>query len=102
MRALNMEPVEAYREAKWCIESARRKGATTLDLSWIGLTEVPEEIASLTRLKELYLSHNQLTSFPEEIASLTQLTELDLSINQLTSVSEATTTKAVTGKMAFY
>jgi hypothetical protein len=41
---------EAYREAEQRIEEARREGATTLNLSGMKLTEVPEAIASLSRL----------------------------------------------------
>jgi Leucine-rich repeat (LRR) protein len=63
---------EAYREAARRIEQARREGATTLDLSNMDLTEVPEAIASLTQLTELKLSDNHLTSLPELIASLTR------------------------------
>jgi hypothetical protein len=40
---------EAYREAERRIEQARREGATTLNLSSMNLTEVPESIASLTQ-----------------------------------------------------
>lgn len=82
---------EAYREAERRIEQARREGATTLDLSGMGLTEVPESIASLTQLTRLDLSHNQLTSIPETIASLTRLTKLYLSRNELTSVPDVIT-----------
>ncbi|QSJ20422.1 leucine-rich repeat domain-containing protein [Nostoc sp. UHCC 0702] len=74
---------KSYREVKQRIEKARREGAIELDLSGMGLTEVPEAIASLTQLQTLDLSSNQLTQLPEAIASLTQLETLDLSYNQL-------------------
>lgn len=110
---------EAYREAEQLIEAARQEGATKLDLSYMGLTEVPEAIASLTQLQSLDLSSNQLTkvpeaiaaltnlrylkvgsdefsdynnqlmALPEAIAALTQLQVLDLSYNQLTALPEA-------------
>lgn len=80
---------EAYQEAEQRIEAALQEGATELDLSGLGLTELPEEIASLTQLRSLYLSHNQLTELPEAIASLTQLQSLRLSDNQLTELPEA-------------
>jgi len=44
---------KAYREAERRIEEAKRTGATELDLSNIGLTEVPEAIAALTDLQSL-------------------------------------------------
>jgi hypothetical protein len=114
MRALKMARDKAYREAERRIEQARREGATTLNLSGMGLTEVPEAITSLTQLTWLNLSdnqrinsidaiasllqltklnlkNNQLTSIPEEIASLTQLTKLNLHNNQLTDIPEAIT-----------
>jgi len=80
---------KAYREAERRIEAAKRTGATRLDLRDIGLTEVPEAIASLTQLQTLNLSKNQLTALPEAIASLTQLQELHLYGNQLTALPEA-------------
>jgi len=80
---------EAYREAERRIEKARQEGAGKLDLSSIGLTEVPESIASLTQLQGLGLSNNQLTEVPESIASLTQLQRLDLSNNQLTELPKS-------------
>lgn len=67
---------EAYQEAEQRIEQVRREGSTTLDLSGMGLTEVPEAIGSLTQLKELEIFHNYLTSLPEAIRSLTQLPNL--------------------------
>jgi Leucine-rich repeat (LRR) protein len=80
---------EAYREAEQRIEAARQEGATTLDLSFMQLTELPEAIAALTQLQSLNLSDNQLTELPEAIAALTQLQSLDLSYNELTALPEA-------------
>ncbi|MBD2302094.1 leucine-rich repeat protein [Nostoc sp. FACHB-190] len=80
---------EAYREAAQRIEQARREGALELDLSSMGLTEVPEAIASLTQLQQLDLSSNELTELPEAIANLTQLQTLYLFGNQLTELPEA-------------
>ncbi|MBD1996457.1 leucine-rich repeat domain-containing protein [Leptolyngbya sp. FACHB-541] len=80
---------EAYREAEQSIEAARQEGATELDLSGMGLTELPEAIASLTLLRSLDLSNNQSMELPEAIASLTQLQSLNLFHNQLTELPEA-------------
>jgi Leucine-rich repeat (LRR) protein/GTPase SAR1 family protein len=78
---------EAYQEAERRIETARQEGATELDLSSMGLTEVPEAIGSLTQLQSLNLSNNQLTELPEAIASLTELQTLKFFNNQLTQLS---------------
>jgi internalin A len=48
---------------------------------------VPEAIASLSQLQQLYLSDNQLRELPEAIASLSQLQRLYLSNNQLTGTA---------------
>jgi Leucine-rich repeat (LRR) protein len=80
---------EAYQEAEQRIEAARQEGAAELDLSGIGLTELPEAIASLTQLQELYLSNNQLTELPRAIASFTQLQTLNLSFNRLMELPES-------------
>ncbi|MBD2157358.1 COR domain-containing protein [Leptolyngbya sp. FACHB-16] len=79
---------EAYQEAERRIEAAFQEGATELDLSGLGLTEVPEAIASLTQLQSLNLSNNELTEL-KAIVSLTQLQELNLSNNELTELPEA-------------
>ena len=63
---------EAYREAEKRIEYARRKSRTILVLSSMKLTEIPEEIASLSQLQKLDLSDNQITEIPEAITSLSQ------------------------------
>lgn len=80
---------QAYQTASEWIEAARQNGSTELDLSSMGLMELPEAIASLTQLQSLDLSRNQLTELPEAIASLTQLETLNLSDNQLTELPEA-------------
>ncbi len=80
---------EAYQEAVRRIEAAWQENAIELDLSRLGLTELPEAIAALTQLQTLDLSGNQLTEFPEGIAALTQLQTLDLTGNKLTELPEA-------------
>jgi len=75
-------------EAKKRIEEANRSASTTLDLSGLQLTSVPEEVWELTNLTILRLSHNPLKSLPKEIERLTNLTTLYLSMNQLVSLPE--------------
>ena len=71
------------------IRAAAASGSKGLDLSGIGLTELPDELWELTQLTSLKLSRNQLTGVPEAISRLTNLTTLYLSGNQLTGVPEA-------------
>jgi internalin A len=73
------------------IQEALKTGVVVLDLSELGLTEVPEEIAQLTNLQALYLYNNQLTSLPGAITHLTNLQALYLYNNQLTSLPGAIT-----------
>lgn len=77
---------EAYREAEWKIEEARRSGATQLDFRGMGLSELPESLGQLTQLQSLNLSGNQLTVLPESLGHLTKLEKLNLSSNQLTTL----------------
>jgi Leucine-rich repeat (LRR) protein len=88
-KELAMARDEAYREAERKIERAQREGARILEITGRELRSLPESIASLTQLQQLYLTSNQLSSLPESIASLTQLQVLDLSDNQLTEVPES-------------
>ncbi|MBD2109547.1 hypothetical protein [Nodosilinea sp. FACHB-13] len=49
---------EAYRIAEERIAAALKEGATELDLSELGLTEVPANITNLTGLTAINLSKN--------------------------------------------
>jgi len=71
------------------IEQARAKQATSLDLSAMGLTEVPASVGNLAQLQTLNISGNNLTSLPESIGNLTQLQTLYISYNNLTSLPES-------------
>lgn len=79
----------AYREAEEKIEAAGRSGAKELDLRNLGLTELPESLGHLTRVKSLSLDNNQLTELPEWLGELTQLESLSLYNNQLTALAES-------------
>jgi Leucine-rich repeat (LRR) protein len=72
-----------YEIALQYIAEAEASGATELDLSGLGLTELPPEIGNLIHLAELDLSNNQLTSLPPEIGRLNKLCWLFLENNQL-------------------
>jgi internalin A len=72
------------------IQRAKDEGAGRLDLSNKNLTEIPPEIAQLTRLRDLYLYSNQIREIPEALARrLTSLQYLDLSNNQISEIPEA-------------
>ena len=63
------------------LRSGKLEGATRLDLSY-GLTEVPEEVFELAdTLEILNLSNNRLTDLPDELARLTKLRILFCSQN---------------------
>lgn len=68
------------------IEAAEEVGATTLDLSNLGLTELPPEIGNLTQLTILHAMDNALSSLPAEIGNLKNLCVLELGNNQLTDL----------------
>jgi internalin A len=71
------------------IGEVRKSGATSLDLSYLQLSTLPEAIGRLSQLKGLNLSNNQLSTLPEAIGRLSQLKGLNLSNNQLSTLPEA-------------
>jgi hypothetical protein len=75
-------------EIKNLILKAKESNATTLDLSFEGLTSLPSEIAELKKFTTLDISRNQLTSLPPEITELKNLTTFSISENQLTSLPQ--------------
>jgi Leucine-rich repeat (LRR) protein len=76
-----------YELALQRIHEAEASGATDLDLTSLGLTEVPPEIANLGNLQQLRLGENQLTEVPREIFSLTNLERLSAEDNLLTTLA---------------
>ena len=68
------------------IEKAKASGATKLNLSWQGLTDLPAELFELKNLTALYLANNWLTSLPPEIGQLKNLTKLNITGNKLASL----------------
>src|SRR5258708_7088614 len=57
-----------------------------LDISGLGLLQLPSEIWQLTNLQGLYLTNNQLSQLPAEIGQLTNLQRLYLNNNQLSQL----------------
>jgi hypothetical protein len=80
------EGLTPYEIALYRIEQAQSSGQSWLNLSNLGLSEVPPEIGSLSKIQTIHLGTNQLTTLPPEIGQLTSLTELDVSHNQLSSL----------------
>jgi len=60
------------------IDQAAKEKLTELDLSGIGLEELPPEIGKYTHLTGLNLSNNQITCIPEALGPLSNLRWLDL------------------------
>lgn len=59
---------------------------TSLDLSNIGLTTLPDEVIGLKHLKELYISNNHLSTLPHDLCQLSQLEVLEANNNALTLI----------------
>ncbi len=76
----------SYAIAQQRIAAARRTGSPRLNLSMLGLTELPPELFDLTALRVLWLSENQLTALPPEFGRLTKLVRLRLNKNQLAAL----------------
>mmetsp|Transcript_24587 Transcript_24587/g.56735 ORF Transcript_24587/g.56735 Transcript_24587/m.56735 type:complete len:582 (-) Transcript_24587:32-1777(-) len=68
------------------IRRAKRAGARRVDLSNRGLKAWPEELFTLTQLKNIDASGNELTSVSSAFAQLSSLEELDLSNNKVCSL----------------
>ena len=81
-----VDELTPYEVALERIAEAEESGATVLDLSNIGLTELPPEIGNLNNLEVLALWANYLTTLPPEIGQLSNLQWLGLGINQLTTL----------------
>ena len=62
-----------YEIAQQRLAAARRTGSPRLNLSELGLTELPPELFDLTQLQVLWLSGNQLTALPPEFGKLARL-----------------------------
>ena len=78
-------------EAESRIARCLAEGGDSLDLSLLGLSEVPDSIGRLTNLTTLDLGGNQLSEVPDSITQLANLTRLSLDVNQLSEVRDSIT-----------
>jgi internalin A len=76
-------------EALRRIDEVRSSRATSLDLSDLSLTFVPESAFHLKQLDRLNLSFNELTELSPSVGELKQLVELDVRNNKLETLPEA-------------
>ena len=76
------------RSAEERIETALKDKATLLDLSGLGLTEVPLSLIECTQLQTLNLSTNSLTDLPDFLGHFARLKLLDVSGNELTHLPD--------------
>ena len=65
------------------------KQVTKLNLSNLGLTEIPENVFLYTNLTKLILSGNQIQNIPKDILKLRKLRTLDLSKNGISTLQSA-------------
>jgi Leucine-rich repeat (LRR) protein len=70
------------------IETARRDGASSLNLNGCVLDSLPESLRSLTTLTQLDVNGSRLTVLPEWLGGLTGLTSLGLSRNRLAALPD--------------
>ncbi|MBD0310298.1 MAG: GTPase, partial [Microcoleus sp. T1-bin1] len=85
-------------EAVRRIHRAAEEKLTQLDLSGLGLEELPPEIGKCTQLETLLLGKfdkekpewvgNKLTEFPDAVLQLTNLKILSITNNQITKIPE--------------
>ena len=84
-----MTNVYDYNTLKSALGAAAQAHETSLDLSGMGITELPPNISSITSLESLDLSNNRLKHIPSEISELSKLKHLDLSDNELVTLPPA-------------
>ena len=71
------------------IATAKAGNHVYLDLSGLGLTEVPSELFECTALRILYLDNNYISELPEAIENLVNLESLYLRDNKLSSLPKS-------------
>jgi Leucine-rich repeat (LRR) protein len=82
------DELDSTRDPERRIEQAARNLETSLDLSHLGLTVLPESVFLIRQLLSLNLSGNLLNQLPESIGRLTQLQSLNVSHNQLMTLPD--------------
>ena len=92
---------EAYRKAEERIADAGFCGLTTLNLSFSGLTSLPDQLGNLADLRTLYLRNNRLTDLPPSLARLKHLKELKLDHNPLNPELAAAYEQGLDAVMAY-
>ncbi|MEI8365594.1 MAG: NEL-type E3 ubiquitin ligase domain-containing protein [Parachlamydiaceae bacterium] len=80
---VNMSEASARKQALSQIVRVWISGDTTIDLSYLGLSQLPPLNDLKDQLTHLNLTCNCLTTLPANIGDLTELTHLNLSSNQL-------------------
>lgn len=65
---------------------SRFYNVVSLGLTFCNLSDIPDEIGTLTRLKSIHAMRNRFTSFPVALTSVTSLTELSLARNDIQSL----------------
>jgi len=73
-------------EVREKIALCKEKRLPYLDLSHLGLTEIPPELGTLVWLERLSLSHNHITDI-SQLSSLTKIHKLSLSSNQISDLT---------------
>ena len=68
------------------IALCKKEKSTTLNLSGLGLSSIPEEVGELVWLEKLDLDNNQIQTI-QGLDNLAQLSWLDLDNNQIQSLN---------------
>ncbi|MGD1326056.1 NEL-type E3 ubiquitin ligase domain-containing protein [Pandoraea pnomenusa] len=86
-------PGEKRKEAAGIIATCAKTEALKLDLSQLGLTELPPDIGRYCpQIRELLLAGNRLDRLPESMRHCRSLTHVDISMNRLYLVPDAIST----------
>jgi internalin A len=80
---IRTSPPENLTEAKLRIDECVQNRNEVLNLEDLNLTQLPEDVASLTWLTQLWLSRNYISEIPEFIGQLKKLKTLILQGNPL-------------------
>lgn len=68
------------------INDVKTNNLLFLDLSGLGLTQIPESIKEVKHILDLDLSYNQLTEFPKELIEFQNLINLNIKYNNLRDI----------------